>query len=173
MTDVFAAVAPRKLFHWLFDIGVVLKGINGILEMIGGLFLLFISQPALAGFFLSLTQGALSQEPHGFIANFLLHIAQNLSIQGKLFAALYLLFHGTIKVALVVYLLRGKLRAYPISMLIFGLFVVYELYRFSSGHSVFLLTLAIFDAIIILLIWLEYRVRLKRQSLLQISHQAA
>jgi len=60
-------------------------------------------------------------------------------------------------VFLVVGLLGNKLWAYPVSLVILGRFIVYQLYRFSYTHGVGLIVLAIFDVIVMGLIWHEYR----------------
>src|SRR4029077_10995410 len=61
------------------------------------------------------------------------------------FAVLYLLLHGAIKVALVVALVRQWLPAYPVAIVVLGLFVVYEIYRATQTGSVLLPLLAVGD----------------------------
>ncbi len=58
---------------------------------------------------------------------------------------------------LIIGLLREKLWYYPIAIIIFGLFTVYQLYRFSFTHSVWLLLITAVDVIVIGLTWHEYR----------------
>jgi uncharacterized membrane protein len=68
-------------------------------------------------------------------------------------------------VLLVIGLLRNKLWAYPVSLVALGLFIVYQLYRFSYTHGIGLIILTIFDIIVIALIYHEYRlVRRHSQS---------
>ena len=61
------------------------------------------------------------------------------------------------KLLLVGALLRRKLWAYPIAMIAFGAFILYQLYRFTFTHSIGLIALSVFDLAVIWLIWLEYR----------------
>jgi uncharacterized membrane protein len=75
----------------------------------------------------------------------------------RLFASLYLLSHGVTKIALVAALWMNKLWAYPLTMLIFGGFSVYQMYRYSHTHSVAMLVLTIFDVLLIYLTWVEWR----------------
>src|SRR6185437_15800009 len=105
----------------------------------------------------SSTQDELAQDPTDFFANFLLHTANHIAIGGQLFAALYLLSHGIIKIFLVIALLKNKLWAYPLSLGVLGLFIVYQVYRFTDTHSIGLVVLTVFDAIVIWLIWKEYQ----------------
>lgn len=76
----------------------------------------------------------------------------------KEFYAFYLLSHGLIKLLLVVGLLRGKLWSYPASLVALGAFMVYQVYRWSYTHSPGLLVLTVFDAVVMVLIWHEWRV---------------
>jgi uncharacterized membrane protein len=71
--------------------------------------------------------------------------------------------HGVVKLALVVGLLRNKLWAYPASLIALGLFIVYQLYRYSYTHGIGLIVLTAFDVFVMWLIWHEYR--LVRQHL--------
>ena len=50
-----------------------------------------------------------------------------------------------------------ELWAYPVSLVVLGLFIVYQLYRFSYTHGVGLIVLTVFDVIVMGLIWHEYR----------------
>jgi uncharacterized membrane protein len=54
-------------------------------------------------------------------------------------------------------LLKNKLWAYPLAMIIFGAFIIYQLYRFTLTHSIGLIALSIFDVAVVWLIRLEYR----------------
>jgi uncharacterized membrane protein len=148
---------PEKRIHQLFEISVLLKGMHAILELIGGVFLIFISTNLITQWVAYLTQEELTQDPNDIFANYLLHSAQHLSIGGKTFAAWYLLSHGLIKLFLVAGLLRDKLWAYPASLVVLGLFIVYQLYRFTDTHSMGLIALTIFDLIVMALVWHEYR----------------
>ena len=62
-----------------------------------------------------------------------------------------------VKLALVIGLLKGKLWSYPASLIVLGLFIVYQLYRFSYTHGAGLIVLTILDVVVMGLIWHEYR----------------
>jgi uncharacterized membrane protein len=142
-----------------FKVSISLKGIDGVLEIIGGLVLLFIAPATLQHWARSLTAHELAQDPHDFIANHLLHSASQLSRSTTLFGAVYLLSHGIAKVVLVVALLRNQLWAYPWMIALLGAFIVYQLYRLSYGFSVGLTLLTLFDGFVLWLTVLEYRRR--------------
>ena len=57
--------------------------------------------------------------------------------------------------------LARVLIAYPVSMVIFAGFIVYQLYRYTLTHGAGLLALSAFDFVVIGLIFLEYRALLR------------
>jgi uncharacterized membrane protein len=140
-----------------FKISVTLKGLDGLLEVIGGTVLLFVKPSTLDQIARSLTQHELSEDPHDFIARHILHSAGHLTHGGTLFAAVYLLSHGIAKVVLVVALLRDQLWAYPAMIVLLGAFIVYQLYRLSYHATLGLTLLTIFDAFVVWLTWREYQ----------------
>ncbi|TMB72624.1 MAG: DUF2127 domain-containing protein, partial [Deltaproteobacteria bacterium] len=92
-----------------------------------------------------------------WFATTLRHLVHNLSSDTKLFVSAYLVAHGLIKVFLVASLLRKKLWAYPTALWFLGIFLLYQLYRFSHTHSLGLLALSAFDLFVASLVWREYR----------------
>jgi uncharacterized membrane protein len=147
----------ERRVHQIFEISVLLKGAHALIECIGGLVLAFVSTSTITGLVNALTQEELIEDPNDFVATHLLTVAQNFTVSTQRFYAFYLLSHGVIKVFLVVGLLRNKLWAYPVSLVVLGLFTVYQLYRFSYTHGVGLIVLTVFDVIVMGLIWHEYQ----------------
>jgi uncharacterized membrane protein len=143
--------------HQIFTISVLLKGAHALIECIGGLALALISTSAITELVNALTQEELIEDPNDFVAAQLLTLAQNFTVSTQYFYAFYLLSHGVIKVFLVIGLLRNKLWAYPVSLVVLGLFIVYQLYRFSYTHGFGLIVLTVFDVFVMGLIWHEYR----------------
>jgi uncharacterized membrane protein len=62
-----------------------------------------------------------------------------------------------VKFVVVIGLLRERLWAFPASFLVFGLFIAYQLYRYSFTHDVGMILLSIFDLFVIALAVHEYR----------------
>lgn len=150
---------PRTLLDKTFEIGIILKGIDGALEVIGGLLLLLASPQTINNIALSLTRGELSEDPHDFIATHILNTAHGLTGPGLLFGALYLLSHGLVKVVLVLAVLKNKLWAYPAIIVFLLIFICYQIYRVALDHSLALVALTIFDSVIVWLTWREYQLR--------------
>jgi len=140
-----------------FRISIALKGLNAALEIVGGVALAAVSPAFILRTVALLTQDALAEDPRDFIANYFLYAASHLSLSGQRFAAAYLLSHGVIKIGLVWALLKRKLWAYPLSIIVFGAFIVYQLYRYTFTHGLGLIALSVFDLLVIWLIYLEYR----------------
>src|SRR6059036_4086938 len=90
-------VMARSKLQVAFEIGVILKGLNGLLELIGGILLLAFPPSAIQRFVVGLTHNELSRDPNDFIATQLRAAADHLSVGGKTFAAIFLLSHGVIK----------------------------------------------------------------------------
>ena len=147
----------ERRVHQVYEISVLLKGAHALIECAGGLLLAFVSTDAIKQLVELSTQSKLVHDPDDFVATHLLGMAQSLTVSTQHFYAFYLLSHGLVKVLLVAGLLRNKLWAYPASLVVLGLFIVYQLYRFSYTHGVGLIVLTVFDMFVIALIWHEYR----------------
>ncbi|MGA3150469.1 MAG: DUF2127 domain-containing protein [Candidatus Saccharimonadales bacterium] len=150
---------PKTATDKAFRIGLYLKGLDGLLEALGGILLLLITPDEINRWAARLTQGELSEDPHDFIANHILKTAHGLSGTSLTFGAAYLLSHGIVKLVLVVEVLRNHLWAYVALITVTSLFVVYQVYRISYKFSVGLIALTIFDLIIIYLTGKEYSCR--------------
>src|SRR5262249_60794177 len=95
------------------DMGSFFKGLDGVLEIVSGLLLFMVRPATITGLITTLTQHELGEDPHDVIANQLVRLAQNFSVSAQVFAGVYLLSHGVIKVMLVASLFRDRLWAYP------------------------------------------------------------
>lgn len=155
-----ASQSKTRVIHLLFLTGVVIKAIDGVLEVIGGVLLVVTSSERIHHIVRLLTRQELSEDPGDLIANYLLRATHHLSLATKNFAAAYLLVHGIIKIGLVAGLLLRRHRAYPAAIVAFFLFVIYQLYRYTDTGSPNLLALSALDVFVIILTRLEYR-RLK------------
>lgn len=146
-----------KLIHRLFDLGLIAKAIDGVLEAAGGILLFLVDPRQINHVVRILTQGELSEDPNDFIARHLVHAAHHLSSGTKTFAAIFLLAHGIIKMSLVWALMRRQLWAYPTAITAFLLFLGYQIFRYTHTHSIWLLVLSVLDLFVIVFTWLEYR----------------
>jgi uncharacterized membrane protein len=154
---VIPAPLREKYLHRFFELSLLLKAafaLGEIIAAIGGFLVTpgFVSR--LAGI---ITRAELKEDPRDLVANYLLHWAHHLSLGTQHFMALYLLSHGIVKLWLVIGLIRQRLWYYPVALVVFGLFIVYQLYRYSLTHSVWLLLITGVDVVVVGLTWHEYR----------------
>ena len=145
----------EKNIHRVFVISLILKGLNSFLEIIGGILFLFTGSITMILSFL--IKGELIEDPTDFVASHIQQVIPYFSTHGQLYASLYLLSHGIIKIILVVSLLRNKLWAYPATIVVLFLFIAYQLYRLTYAYSLTFVLLTLFDIFIIILTWHEYR----------------
>ena len=154
---------PQRKFqsiHFFFNLSIIAKGIDGLIEIVGGFLLFFVAPDRINAAIRLLTQHELSEDPRDLIATYLLNSTHNLTKGVTMFAAAYLLWHGVVKAGLVTALLLESRWAYPAAIVAFFLFLVYQLYRYTHTHSPALLALSIVDMLVIALTWIEYK-RLK------------
>jgi uncharacterized membrane protein len=143
--------------HEIFQLSVLLKGAHAVLECVSGLALALVSNASIVNTITWLTQDELIQDPNDFVATHMLRMAQDFSVTTKNFYVFYLLSHGIVKLFLVAALLKNKFWAYPASLIVLGLFIAYQVYRFSYTHSIGLVLLTVFDLFVMFLIWHEYQ----------------
>jgi len=145
---------PSGVLDWTFEIALILKGLDGLLEIVGGAVVLFLSKETLNGWLVALTQHELSEDPNDFLYTHLLDSGQHILATSQTYAALYLLSHGLVKMVLVIAVLRDQLWAYPWMMSFLVLFIGYQTYLFVLSPSWGLGLLTIFDLFVF---WLTYR----------------
>jgi uncharacterized membrane protein len=160
-----AAAPVSKALDRTFEVGLILKGLDGVLEVTGGLLLVFVSPHAIARLARVLTAHELSEDPHDLVARYLLHTTGHLTGSATAFGAVYLLSHGIAKVVLVALVLRHKLWAYPWLIALLAAFIGYQLYRITAVRFSWGLTaLTIFDLALVWLTWREYQARRARRG---------
>ena len=145
-----------ELGHKVFWLGIFFKAVDGILETAGGIALLTVSNESIAGLVHTVFGHELGQDPNDLLANYLIGMSQHLSVGTRIFAVLYLLTHGLVKLVIVAAIWWNKLWAYPLAGVVFTLFVVYQMVRFAYTHSVMMLLLTAVDIVIIALLKPEY-----------------
>lgn len=144
-------------WHRFFAIGIVAKGLDGLLELVGGILLLFSTPGTIQHLVSLLTQEELSEDPRDFIATRLVAGSAGITGSTLVFAAAYLFVHGLVKVVLVVALLRDKRWAYPWMIAVLLAFIAYQVFEIVVHPTVGLVALTVFDVLVVVLTWHEYR----------------
>lgn len=147
----------NNIFHKGFEIGIILKGISGVFEIIGGIALIFLNPNRLNKLIIILTQDELSEEPKDAIANFIVKLGSHFSLSSQQFGIFYLLSHGIIKIILVILLWKRKTWAYPLTIIFLIMFISYQIYKCFLSYSIVLVVLTIFDIAMIILTLIEYK----------------
>jgi uncharacterized membrane protein len=153
-----------SLIHLIFEIGVIAKGVDGALELIGGLLLVVLSPAAIGGTIWFLVQGELKEDPTDLVANLLLHNTQTI-IHTRVSASVFLIVHGVVKLGLVGGLVTNQLWSYPAAIVVFTGFTIYQAYQLTQQDSLILGIATVLDLLVVLLVIVEYRrVRLARNG---------
>jgi uncharacterized membrane protein len=149
----------ERVGHKLFCLALIVKLIDGVLELAGGVLLFILHRPLLNRLLAALTQHELAEDPRDFVANHLMAAARHLTPDTRRFAALYLLAHGAAKIALMVGLLRDRRKFYPWTIGFLVLFIGYQFYRLTYNGSLLLAVFTAIDIFVVALIWREYESR--------------
>jgi len=147
-----------------FWLSLIIKGIDGALQLIGGVAVLFIEPGTLSRWFRYLTRYLLHRKPHNSESNFIHSAAAQFGISVETLVCIYLLSHGVIKVLLVYGLLKRKLWVFPAALAGFGFFLAVEIYRISEHFYWGILILMCVDIFVITMVILEYmKVKKKKE----------
>lgn len=158
-----ASPFKQILLHDSFRVGITLKGLDGILEVLASVALYSISPAKMTELVRRLVEHMVARMPNGYLAAHLIAASQKMNNDSREFAVFYLLTHGLVKVVLVVCLWMNKLWAYPLTIAVFGLFMLYQMGRFAHTHSIAMVLLTLFDAVVIYLTWMEFQQQKKRR----------
>jgi uncharacterized membrane protein len=143
----------------LFRVALLVKGVDGALELAGAVLLIVISGQAVHRLVADVLAHDLIGPPDGTLARHLVAGTAEFASGNRTFAVAYLGLHGILKLLLVIALMRRWMRAYPVAIVVLGVFVVYEIYRAVHTGSIVLPFLAALDIAIIVLVVREYRER--------------
>jgi uncharacterized membrane protein len=155
----------EQRLHRLFEITLLLKALFAVGEIVAAVGVYIVPLDAVADFVGAITQTELAKHPHDIVAVHLADWARNLSLGTQHFVAFYLLTHGAVKLWVIIGLMRERLWYYPVALVLFTLFIVYQIHRYTLTHSVSLLLITVIDLVVIGLTWHEYRYLLGKRRL--------
>lgn len=150
------ALSERRIYA-AFRVSVILKGANALLELATGVAAAVFDPATLRSLIAALVHNELIEDPNDAVAHALMRAAEGYSVGDQQFVTLYLISHGVLKLTVVAGLLANKRWAYPAGLIVLGLFIVYQLYRMTFAPTLGLALLTAFDAVVLWLIWHEYR----------------
>ena len=151
-----------------FHISILIKGLISLGEVVAGLLVLFIPFSVFTDFASRLATNELAEGTSNlsitnFFASHIISYIHGIPAISSAFLAFYLLSRGLIKVVLIFAMLKNKISAYPLSLVVLGLFVTYQMYEMLLSYSGTILALTIFDLIVMWFIWAEYKVLKSRK----------
>lgn len=150
-------ILSKKNIHASFHIGLIVKGLYDIGEVMCGILLIFLNPERMRKLITLISKNELIEDPKDFIMNYLVSFSRVFSISMQHFTSFYLLSHGIVKILILILLWRKKLWAYPLSCVVFMFFIVIQTQRFIKSHSIMLLVLTLIDIAMIVLTILEYK----------------
>jgi uncharacterized membrane protein len=154
MTDFQA----KTTFDKVFEGGLLIKGLDGFFEFLGGLLLFVFTPDQIHRFAVFLTHTELLEDPHSKISHLLLSSTQHFSNGSRVFLIFYLWLHAAIKLIAVIGILKNMLWAYPFSLISLGALMLYQVYSiFFVKASFGMIGLTIFDVFILGMITVEYK----------------
>lgn len=151
------------IYDLFFRVGMGWRIFYGSLRLILGFTLLRLIGTPLSDIFYKVMSHELIEDPTDLLVQTASPLLQHLSFRVTYFIAAYLIFWGIIDILLSINLLKHKKWAFPISIYLIAIFVIYEIYRFSYTHSLILAFIIIIDIVLIWLIRKEYN-KLKSTS---------
>ncbi|MGN6324634.1 DUF2127 domain-containing protein [Pseudolysinimonas sp.] len=147
----------RHVLDLVFLIGIAFKALDGLVEVVVGLPLLFLSPATLTALVRGATAGELLEDPHDRVARLLQSGVAQLHGHGAFFLGVYLLVHGVVKLAIVVALVVGATRVYPWAIAALSALTIYQIVEFALHPSVGIALLTLLDIAIIALTVREWR----------------
>lgn len=147
----------KAIIRALFYVGLLIKAVDAVIEFIGGFLLLVLSHSLIDRLIQLIAYPERIEDQNDVIMNYFISISKTLSVSSQHAAAIYMLLHGTIKLAVIWLLFKKKLWAYPLAAIVFTLLIAYEIYSFAHSLSLIVLPLIVIDTALVIVILLEYK----------------
>ncbi|OIQ71886.1 hypothetical protein GALL_464930 [mine drainage metagenome] len=145
-----------RLLHDSYLVGLGVQAAIGTFQLIGAAMIQIASRTGWLTGVATWTAAALDNHPVG-VTGMVLHALHHFSTASDPFWSIYLIGHGVLNLGVVAALLAKKWWAHPVSILMLTGFIVYQLAHYMHNHSPILIALSLFDAVVIALVWREYR----------------
>lgn len=146
----------RELWS-IFDAGLILKAIGSAFEVVSGIAVLFVSKEFIVRIVDLATAGELQNDPNDFVATTVREAAHTFAVHSHYVLAAYLLIRGALKLGIVSLILLGVEAAYPVFIIVLGIFGTYESYKAVLEVNYWLGSVAVFDTALIFLTAYEYK----------------
>ena len=148
----------EELLDVSFNAMLLGKSIFAFVEFLSGLLLIFIPLDLIK----STIQHLAASIAFAPLSSMITNAGERLTSDATLFAVIYLLLHGALKLVTLALLWRKILWSYPLSIVLLLGFITYQMFEFFNHGAISMLVLCVVDLVMIALTLLEYR-KLKAQ----------
>jgi uncharacterized membrane protein len=152
-----AVQKDTSFVHRAFWLSLFLKGLDGALQLLGGVAVLVAEPGTLGKAYRWLSRFLIGNRVHNPEADFIKVTAESFHMNVEMLVAIYLLVNGVIKVLLVYGLLKEKLWVFPAACVGFGLMFSLEVYRLSIHFFWGIFILMCISVFVITMVILEWR----------------
>lgn len=161
--SLIQSLKSQDTFSSFFKLTIWFKIFYGISKVLLAIFLLKWIAIDPANFFFQLMSHELIEDPNDLFIKLASPMLTHFSRNTTNFVAFYLLFWGIIDdIFLSINILREKLWAFPVALVLIGIFVPYELCRVFHTHSLMLVWIIIVDILVFWMLIVEYRKRRRK-----------
>lgn len=136
----------------------------GALRILLGLVLLRLVGNPLIDVIRHLMHHEIVEDPHEILYVFAQYVLGHHPVYITYFLASYFLFWGTIEVFLSYSMLKHRLWAFPVGLVLIGGFLLYEIFRYAHTYSPILLGVIVVDIAVIWLVRDEYKKLRSKQA---------
>lgn len=161
MTEHIETPQEEHVVYEFFLASVLLKGFISIAEVIAAVAVFFIPPTLIVSLALSI----LTYVPIASVQEALMREVAHYTEGAVVFVAFYLFSRGIIKVVLIAGLLKNKLIAYPLSLIVFALLIVYQCYQIATQHSLIVVGITLFDLVVMYFVYREWKIVLRHRGL--------
>lgn len=148
----------EELLDVSFNAMLLGKSIFAFVEFLSGLLLIFIPLDLIK----STIQHLAASIAFAPLSSMITNAGERVTSDATLFAVIYLLLHGALKLVTLALLWRKILWSYPLSIVLLLGFITYQMFEFFNHGAISMLVLCVVDLVMIALTLLEYR-KLKAQ----------
>lgn len=143
----------EELLDVSFNAMLLGKSIFAFVEIFSGLLLIFIPLDLIK----STIQHLAASIAFAPLSSMITNAGERLTSDATLFAVIYLLLHGALKLVTLALLWRKILWSYPLSIVLLVGFITYQMFEFFNHGAISMLVLCVVDLVMITLTLLEYR----------------
>ena len=155
----------EKQIYQLFKWSILIKGAISVVEVIVGTLVMFTPVSIITHMTDYVIKNFFGGKTEGFLVSEIISNAEALVNIGTVLIGVYLIGRGGIKLGLIIGLLRNKIWAYPWSLVVIGVLVLFQVFELIKTLHLGIIFVTAFDLVVMYLIWREWNI-VKRHNIL-------